>query len=1081
MAEITINNYSLGWLPGEDPIQGRKNGLLQMDNVELDSNGALILQGGTNVKWSGFPANAHTLFSTSINNSRHDYSLLADGSGYRDQTSLFASGGETLHGAFGTAFNFTLVASGAKLYKDTGAAIVNLGVNPPTVKPTATQSILNFPGQQIGDLVNNYVAISGTVTTPVIGGFTYLQMATAAGILSQVQTYNGTGAPHDATVMTGVGAGNVGGSTDDDVVVIQGYTTNPGNVTLLFDVLLVAGDNVGTQVTDFFRTTIVLTDQSFDPVSGVFTIRVRRADFERFGSKALDWTTVYGFRVTYIAPPGNTLNLFGAYLGNTIVFIEGGTRAQFGTYQYAQVNVNNTGSYLAKSILGPATSNITINANQALITAQDPTAIDSQVNEVWIYRKGGLLEQWYRVLVIPIASIATPVYDTFGDQDALTLNQVINLNLISIRSVPDDMYDIIGPVSGRWYYFTENFMYPSEINDPDLVDSSIAIRLAGSNSELLMWARQVSDSMILVGTSIDVYTLTGTFATFPDGSVDIYYRPMHCRYPPITKNAAVYGGSVYYLASDGWRILSPSGANQSLVSPNLDRLYRGETLQGYEAPNLKVIPRSVTFPIVISENKMWCFITGLSTPRVEIYDFVRQYWRVSKYGLGDVSAATFTQDGQIIAFYTTDKKIREFDIHSSTLIDGATKQNILIKTMVMDGQLPHNRKDSSTFKIRLINDSAINCSIIPDATGVQTTFASTAINALLTAQLFDISQVAVLELVKTYQVVLSGSVGSLTIDDIHIIYDARPEQRTFIRIQGQNYGTTARKRIATIPFQLDSLGGTVTINSFLDGINLLSSSFNSTRKTSFNLEFAISNTSLPVAKDYEYTIYSPSVFEFFGFQEPRIIEIYQQQVKAFNIPVTNFGNANKKRIRVWPFIISSPVNNTSVIFTPLIDGSVGTPTTFVVSLDKLTYRHFFKTDVFGVDYGGYFTSNGEFEIDNTLPPEIVQVLPIAKQFDQIGPDEFFRYGKVKQIELRVLPEGTNIPYAIYFNDNNIITGNFTVVANKEASYFLMMPKGVSGNIIRVELGPTSFDFHRFYMRFQVVKSGSDTELEWLSI
>jgi hypothetical protein len=112
----------------------------------------------------------------------------------------------------------------------------------------------------------------------------------------------------------------------------------------------------------------------------------------------------------------------------------------------------------------------------------------------------------------------------------------------------------------------------------------------------------------------------------------------------------------------------------------------------------------------------------------------------------------------------------------------------------------------------------------------------------------------------------------------------------------------------------------------------------------------------------------------------------------------------------------------------------------------------------------------------------VQVLPIAKRFDQVGPEEFFRYGKIKMIELRVLPlGGFQIPFTIYFNDSANFVGFFQVTPNKEGTYYIMLPKGTSGNVVRIELGPTNFDFHRFYTRLQVTASGNDTDLKWINL
>src|ERR1035437_5878879 len=211
MAEIRINDFAAGWCPCDDPIQGRRNGLLQMDNVELSSNGALTLSGGTLVKWTGFPADAHTLFSRLINGARHDYSALADGSIYRDATVLAASGGDTTNAAFGTAFNFTLIASGNKRLKDAGTGSpINLGILPPTVAPTVSQSVSNSPYSNIGSVVANYVVPTGFGSAAVIGG-TYLQLTANSSGIFAVQTYNDTSAPYNLNQLQGVGGtANVG-------------------------------------------------------------------------------------------------------------------------------------------------------------------------------------------------------------------------------------------------------------------------------------------------------------------------------------------------------------------------------------------------------------------------------------------------------------------------------------------------------------------------------------------------------------------------------------------------------------------------------------------------------------------------------------------------------------------------------------------------------------------------------------------------------------------------------------------------------------------------------------------------------
>jgi len=975
MSEINFRDFSGGWCPGDDPVNGRKNALLQMDNCVLDSNGALTLAGGTSVKQSGFPANAHTLFSRLINGARHDYSALADGSIYRDSTSI-ATGGDSTNAAFGTAFNFTLIASGNKRVKDSGAGTpVNLGILPPTLAPGLSLVAIDAPLVVAADMLHYTVTPVGS--SAVVGS--YLQITANGSGNAVVQTYNDPSDPIDTTIL--VSPATSSHSTDNDTIIFTGYTPSPIGKKLQIALLLAAGNNAGDLVSDYYAVGADLGLATFDPTIGTFTLTFKRSDFIRVGTGSQTWNAIYGTRITYEGAPGDVINLLGGPIAGQIIFI-GGDKAQNGIYQYMQVNVNNTGSYLAKSTLGPVSAPITVVNNQVFITCQDPSSIDAQCNEAWIYRIGGLLGTWYRVKVIT-SFFATPKQDTLSDLDALALNIKYDTNLVSIASssITDKIYDIVGPVNGRWYYFTEQFMYPSDINDPDLVNPSLGVRICGSSSELLMWARKLNDSTIRVGTSLDMYDLSGTFQTFPDGTIDVYYRSINCKYPPLTCDADVFGGIIYYLSNDGWRISAAGGENTSLVSPNLDRLYRGETVSGYAPPNLKVLPRSARFPIVIAKNKMWCVITGLGiNSRIEVYDFIRQYWRPLKYGLGDISAITLTPDGQVLAFFTTDKKLREIDISSSKLIDGATKQSILIRSVVFDGGQPLNRKDTATLKVKSYNTDTLNVSLIIDTSVATNSVANVASNALVLESFYDLSQINAVALVKTYQFVVGAgtAVADFILDYLNIVYDSRPEQRSFFRFLNTNFGTAARKRLRSWPAIIDTLGNTV-------------------------------------------------------------------------------------------------------VFTPINDNASGSPTN-LSSSNKTTLPVYYTTDVQAVDYG--FTllcTNGLFEFFEMGQPDIVQTFPITKRFDQVGPDELFRFGKIKQIEFRLLPFGTSIPYTIYFNDAPKQTGTLTVVPNVDASYFIMMPKGISGNVVRIELGPTNFDYIRFYARIQVAASGKDTELDWINL
>ncbi len=207
---------------------------------------------------------------------------------------------------------------------------------------------------------------------------------------------------------------------------------------------------------------------------------------------------------------------------------------------------------------------------------------------------------------------------------------------------------------------------------------------------------------------------------------------------------------------------------------------------------------------------------------------------------------------------------------------------------------------------------------------------------------------------------------------------------------------------------------------------------------------------------------------------------------SFKLLKYDFGEINsvRKRVRVWPFEIDTLGN--TIYITPYVNGIAATTQSFSNSDGfPRTFLYQFITDVFGTDYGVYISTNDQskvFEIYKIHPPTIVQALPIAKRYDQVGVTELFRYGKIRKFYVRLIPfGGTVIPYNVLFQDTSQVSGSFTVVDGKEDTYEIGVPKTTAGQILRLELGPTSFDFHRTDIILQVAKSGKDTENELIPL
>src|SRR5207244_5823443 len=88
-----------------------------------------------------------------------------------------------------------------------------------------------------------------------------------------------------------------------------------------------------------------------------------------------------------------------------------------GDYFYIQINVfvNSSGGYRARSAASPLSVKVTA-VNQAIQVT--PTAPTSPAQELWIFRIGGTVEQFYSVFRIT-SSYTTPLTDNTSDQDSI--------------------------------------------------------------------------------------------------------------------------------------------------------------------------------------------------------------------------------------------------------------------------------------------------------------------------------------------------------------------------------------------------------------------------------------------------------------------------------------------------------------------------------------------------------------------------------------------------------------------------------------------------------------------------------------
>jgi hypothetical protein len=111
----------------------------------------------------------------------------------------------------------------------------------------------------------------------------------------------------------------------------------------------------------------------------------------------------------------------------------------------------------------------------------------------------------------------------------------------------------------------------------------------------------------------------------------------------------------------------------------------------------------------------------------------------------------------------------------------------------------------------------------------------------------------------------------------------------------------------------------------------------------------------------------------------------------------------------------------------------------------------------------------------------VEILPVGKKFDQVGPLELDRLGKLTGFRVRLLHTSTSLPFKIYMNDVEVWAGTIPTVANVLKTYEVMrVPKTLSGTSMRIEFGPSEV-FHRYWVKARFNISGNSTNNQEIPI
>jgi hypothetical protein len=956
-------------------------------------------------------------------------------------------------------------------------------------------------------------------------------------------------------------------------------------------------------------------------------LQAKRGDFNRVGTDdGKNWTNVKGIRVSFVAVSSMVLTF------NDLIFEGGETSPLTGYYKWLQTDCRQT-SYLTESLAGTETAEVELKSASLIITPavpneqantiriyrsggtlpgyylvkeypiQYPDSISnaaaavvtrnnhnlSNGNVVWFSDGIGNWAALNGSRIVTVLSANTfsvpvnssgfgavtgqiayvnysPFTDSLSDIDAKTLNQQLD---IFRTTLPPEIVAAI-PINRRVLYFTGDSCYPSLQDDPEMTDPRTQFTISGSDSDTILFAAQVSEGTIIVGTRKDLVLLAGTFAGLGDGLLDFAVKNLQVANPPVSPTFVTEDSSLLYLTANGWR--SRVGTSDQEISLGLSNLYNA-----YECHGITPIDYTGDFSCTIHKGE---FIissshTGDFGRSLQCFSFKNKVWRMEKLWDESVSPARpnanapliiYTEDdGTLLAGTeaTGDKNLREYNI--GDLIDETLSLPFKLLTVFDALGKPNNRKDCYTLVLEAdFGPSAVVNLIVrglqQDNSIVTLTFTPTYVNQ--ETQSFNLNGIG---LCKRIQIELnSNAVTKATIVQFGLVLDLRPTQVKSLRIPPTNWGTPSRKRVPEFPFLIDTLGGNVIFTPTVDGIVQTASTVNTTDAVPFSHLFTTDVAGYSIGG----TLEGDELFEFYDLIQPREVETLPDPLKFKRIPYTNlgtvsrkrfvryaividtrgsnvtvtpivdginqpslvvntnrkqtvvltftvnvegtdigailsgtnvfefygvnegecvfeklpaksrflriqtnFGSPNKKRIRTLPFKLLS--SGGSVSLTPTVDGTLYPIQTFS-STEPRTLFYLFDFDVFGIDLSIDVASSTDFEFYDLFAPEVVEVLPVQKRFDQVGPIDFDKIGKLYSFSLWTLPEGNLIEYLIYNNDFLVTQGTFAVTPGIEKMYRIKLPKFVNFYTLRFELKATAA-FHRLGFELEYSSVGGDVQ------
>lgn len=977
---LARSSFARGWMPDVDAVQAPPDALLRADNLVLDELGTLALRPGSTLLGT-VGTDVHSLWTGYLGTTR--YRMVGSAAAvYANGSSIATSVAGSDDISFGTQLGQIVFARSTTKKKYDGTTVRNWGVTTPAGTPTIAaiaSPSLTFATCNNGE-VPGFAAIEGTLAQAdgqdgtALGSCEITPSATTRrGVIEKVFA-----APTDFTAFSGPLVG-----TDHDLVRFYVYLTEPANLidlTLMIDVNasstnrfqddyyaftvrnaesipLTAAEGARPRpttapVTGYaVRRAVPLhpfshTPTPADPVSrlrpdapvanaGWNLVQIPRGQFERIGATAgKDWSTVTALRVVVTTTTGDASSVV------RIDDIRILTGALTGTYQWLVVGVYNSGTYQGRSGSSAISAAITLQiAKGATVTVPADAARDTQINELWLYRSGGVLDQFYRTAVKTGVSgvAAVTIDDVLSDEAALILNLPLQ---IDNAVPPSNIIGIEGPYYDRLFALTATDLYPSRRLNLDSFAAGQVIRIAGSE-ETALWLKKTFGGLY-IGTTKDIYRLDGDGAELPDDTINFVKTPLNIDHPPVSAAVTQDGNTVIYLASDGWRTVAGAGSLSMVGATSL--LYKGYTRHGISPVNvatgrLRAAVAKGQLAVVTPEG-------ASTTSSAVLYRRVPNqgavwYRHVYPYALRTVYREP---DGTLLVGDASGG-IYVLDLGTS---DNGTAIAVVLWTKVDDGGQPFGRKEP--IDLRVNGETGVDTGAVDvHRNGSNTSALTVALTqAAFGVQAFTLEEVAAF---RQVQLRVTGSYGAFRFAGFALASGDIPVP--FVgELPATHFGDPRLKTFSGFQFRLCTVGVARTLTPIIDGAaqTPLTVTTGVDEPENVTLAFAtpVTGTEVVLAADGDVELYSWT---------PLISVHRPLGVKAWDSGPILFG----ERDLIWVRQLLVKVNaGADLTMTAYLDGRAFGPFTGIVTPDVDT--------VVPIDLGrGGAARVGRVVLTSTLP------------------------------------------------------------------------------------------------------------------